>query len=1007
MVTHPQPEGVNKPVFLLLAALILGGLTWLLWPSDASEAELASAVEDSDASESPEQQRESKPRDLARETKAVVSGTVRAFGGPPLVDAQVCATPVPGQLRGLGEGKPICVRTGQDGHYRIEGLWPVRMQISASAAAHEPKLWRSKDARGRWREYATLVAGSETKTIDFELKAGGVKLAGVVKDLGGGEIEGARVSAAQPPWSPGEVGPAVTLSDAEGRFELWVAAGDIEVSASAEGYGSTTKQALAPSARVELFLIPESVLIGQVVHAETGEPVADATVEAIANEWFVDSDNAVRTDAEGRFRIGGLAPGIYKPIATRDDVHGQAAVQVHLGLGQTSASVEIRVHPMALVEGRVILAGTDEGCSAGHVTLVRTDDEADRIGTRTDDQGRVTLRAVRPGEYEVSVGCEGTVARDDYDNLIIAGEDRLDQVWEVREGQAIRGRVVDSEGEPVADAGVSAQMVVDAASARGQTTNAWTRESEDDGSFELAGLLPGRYEVMAYGDQPAPDAPLIVELPAGSDRNDIRIELLATGSIVGGVVDDHGAPQPGTYVRAIQPGGRWQTASAMADDQGNFVMEHVRTGEVRVQASENRWGEGSMRAPGTNDDDVQGERVEVVAGERVEVELRVESRTGVIRGKVLDEHGGPVDDAFVHAERMSDSATANAERNRASVRWDWDSQPILSDADGSFTIEDLAEGTYVVRGYRRGGGEAIAEGVAIGSTIELTIEPTGVLAGKVVVEGGPPPEKFTISISDRVQGLQFGDEFLRTEGRWELGELPAGKYEIRVESILGTTKVEVELEAGGRRDDVELVLEPRVTIRGRLIDVDTRAPVPGMEVNVRPRGVGFNLISSGKGERKRVSDAEGRFEVERAPTGQLNILATPRNWGGTGDYEWAFFARTIADTPAVQDLGDLELVARRLDPEQKAGDLGFAVRDHEPDIEIEDITMIVGLIRPGGPAAATELAVGDVIETIDGKSVLGGDSGRYQHLTRVQAGTTIELGIAGGKTITITAGPPL
>ncbi|MFV8749576.1 carboxypeptidase regulatory-like domain-containing protein [Nannocystaceae bacterium ST9] len=1004
MPTPTPASSSTRPWIWILALALVAGLAWWLWPDrDAPELADDDASDSGSAPDSIEaSEREPSRRDLALAAKASVSGTVRTRGAGPIAGAQVCATPMWNQLRGLGDGKPICTRTGADGHYRLEGLWPVRMQLAASAAAHEPKAWRSEDEQGRRRDYVALVAGRETKPIDFELQPGGVKLAGQVKDLGGGEIEGALVIATSGMWYGVGQASAVARSDAEGRFELWVRKGEVGVTASAEGYGSTWKTAVAPSALVELFLTPESVLVGQVVHAQTGEPVADVTVDAAGERWM-GGDEPVRSDAEGRFRIGGLGPGTYKPVATSDHFYGQAQAQVQLGLGQTSEPIEIRVHPMALIEGRVIVAGSGEACPEGNVSILRTDKD-DRAWAMIDDEGHVSLRGARAGEYEVTVACQGYVAEDRYPNLTLGEDDLLDLVWEVREGQAIRGVVVDSEGAPVGEASVSARMIADVANPRGQTTSAWARESEDDGSFELVGLLAGRYEVSAWAEQPSPDAPQIVELAPGSDRNDVRIELLATGSIAGRVIDEHGTPQPGISVRA-SPLGKWAAASTMTDDQGNFVLEYVRTGEVRVEASEGGWGD-TLRAPGSTDDDVQGELITVVAGERVEVELEVESRTGVIRGRVLDEGGAPVDDAFIHAERMSDSATADAGRSVAAVRWDWGSEPILSEVDGSFTIPELAAGTYVVRADRRGGGEAIVEGVALGSTIELTIESPGSMAGKVVVPGGQPPDKFRVSASDRKQGLYFGDEFFRTEdGAWELGAMQAGKYEVSVESSLGTAMIEVELAAGERREGLELSLQPRVTVRGRLVDIDTRAPISGMRVSISPDSGSFSFSTTN--ERKEVSDAEGRFEVGQAPTGDVQITVSPRNFGETVQYDWSSFPREIATAPAEQDIGDLELVARRLTPEQVAGDLGFELQQSEMDVEPEDRQVRVGLIRPGGPAAGSELAVGDVIERVDGKSVEGANSSRFRGLTRVPAGTVLEIGIKDGKTVTITVGPPI
>ena len=89
------------------------------------------------------------------------------------------------------------------------------------------------------------------------------------------------------------------------------------------------------------------------------------------------------------------------------------------------------------------------------------------------------------------------------------------------------------------------------------------------------------------------------------------------------------------------------------------------------------------------------------------------------------------------------------------------------------------------------------------------------------------------------------------------------------------------------------------------------------------------------------------------------------------------------------------------------GDLGFTLKDRDPAAEPEDLEMEVAFVRPDGPAAGSGLAVGDVIETVDGHSVLGSDSLRFATLTRGPAGTKLSLGIRGGKSVELVLGPPL
>ena len=76
----------------------------------------------------------------------------------------------------------------------------------------------------------------------------------------------------------------------------------------------------------------------------------------------------------------------------------------------------------------------------------------------------------------------------------------------------------------------------------------------------------------------------------------------------------------------------------------------------------------------------------------------------------------------------------------------------------------------------------------------------------------------------------------------------------------------------------------------------------------------------------------------------------------------------------------------------------------ETDPTAEARPLVVGVVRPGGPAEAAGLKVGAVIVAVDGHDVLGEHAPRYETLARVAVGRTIELGLEGGETVTLTAG---
>jgi len=933
--------------------------------------------------------------------RAALSGAVRDPEGSPIAGAQVCASARSRKLLRREVRSPFCTTTGADGAYRLDGLFPVKHRVSASAPEYKPGEY-SHGEGPRKRQTVPLMIGVERRGVDIVLKPGGVEIFGTVRDISGGVLEGAQVR------STG----AMTRSDEEGRFSLWVGPGVAWVNASAEGYTNSSDRGAAPGHDFELLLTPESVLIGKVVLAGTQTPVAGISVDA--STWGARSNwgygPAAITDASGTFRIDGLDPGIYKPTAFDDEHYGIAAAQVQLGLGETSDTVLVEVHPAFAVTGSIV---PDDGelCDEGSLTLNDPQSQR-RFSGRTESDGEVHLQGVLPGTYEVDVDCQGYVPEETYEPLTVK-EATSGLRFSVVGGQTIRGQVLTAAGEPAAEMRVRSTMKTDAANPRARQTSSWGQKTEDDGSFAVYGLKPGTHELTISGELPGPDEPVEVVVPEGSDVDGIKVELPAAGSVKGRVVDERGEPVGDVQIRlrSKERGGNFFTfgqssTSTRARDDGTFELEHVRPGAYRATASQG-WS-NALRNPGTTDDDPQGVELSVDQGETAEIELRVEAKGASIRGRVVDADGGPVTDAFLSATRESDSATKSTGSNVRQSRWgDWDRRPVLTDQDGTFTLDDLTVGTYTVRARRKGGGEGFVEGVSTDSEVTVTLDETGSLAGLIVVAGGSPPEEFQVSLSDRESGYRRNDTFFRTGGEFSFEEVPGGTYEVSVNAGEGTASTKVPLEEGEERGDLKLELVAQVTVRGRLVDLDSGEPVAGIEVHVSPRSGGNIRFGQGGGERKQVSDANGEFEIAHAPSGEVQIMAMPQSWGGSEDYDWTMLARTLPAEPKVQDVGTIELIKKRVVDTERAGDLGYSLRDPEPDEDRTKRVLKVGHIRPGGPAAKTGLKVGDVITSVNGHDVRGEQCYRYSGLATVKVEGTLTLGLASGASIKVVAGPPL
>jgi hypothetical protein len=355
-----------------------------------------------------------------------------------------------------------------------------------------------------------------------------------------------------------------------------------------------------------------------------------------------------------------------------------------------------------------------------------------------------------------------------------------------------------------------------------------------------------------------------------------------------------------------------------------------------------------------------------------------------------------VSDAFVVAARESEAA-GTAKSAVADTRWDADDRPVVTGLDGRFVVTELPPGTYTLRAFRKGGGEAIAEHVPVGGTTRLQLQRTGSIAGTVTCDGGPP-DQLVLSIRDAKTGYMRAEEFYRTGGEYVLTDLPAGDFTITADTAHGHKQTTTELAEGETKTGVDLVLDPLVTITGRVVELGTTRPVPGIRM----------VISGGNGggedeAREYVTDASGRFTVKGTPIGEITISGLPVD--DDSPFEGASVARTITG-PGPVDVGDIPIVRRRLGRDQRGGVLGIEFVDQPEDTPPERLTFQISAVDPAGPAAGTGIEVGDVIATVDGLDVTGAMHPYGSTLMEVPQGTSLKLGLARGGAVTIVAGPP-
>jgi protocatechuate 3,4-dioxygenase beta subunit len=872
----------------------------------------------------------------------------------PVAAASVCAWASPGGGLVTPETRaPRCAKTDGAGAYALTDLFPATpLTLSAAAVSFAPTGYRAPNGDGELR----LADGEQRTGVDFVLRGGGVPIKGSVNDATGGGVSGALVMS--------EDGPdrAVTMSDGKGAFTLWVDPGPTRVGATATGYAPGWASGPAPGHVFKIHLVPGATLVGRAVLAGGETPVAGVMIEGIQVEGG-GARASTRTDEDGRFRVDGLLPGRYRVEATSEGREGYSRSSVTLGMGETSSEVLIELDPAYVVRGRVVDKATGEPCRGGQVTI--TDPKQNEYSqTIIEPDGWARMASVIPGTYKVEVSCKDHVDRDDYPTITIKDRDAPSLTWEVDRGAGVRVEIVDGQGRPVIKASVRAF----ATGPEGSLGSA--DHPEADGAFLVAGLKPGGYNVSVQATEGGRGSKEI-ELTLGREAH-LKIELPPSGTIDGVVEDEAHRPVP--YVQVVASGP--SRASARSLDDGTFSLTGLPSGEYEVRASERSARRG---APG--EDAARVVKVTVAAPARASVKVTVGGRDGVIEGRVTDSTDKPVTDAFI--DFVLAAGGAGVPRYGRSGR-----APIITDPDGRFTVDGLAEGEYNLRAYRKGGGEATAEGVKVGThDLALKLGEGGSISGTLTARNAPV-ERFTLSVRQTKTSFSRGELFFHAGGVFALHDLPAGTYEVEAETPEGTTTTTVTLAEGEQKSGVALTLTMRGEVDGRLVDLERGAPLAGMRLNVE--GSSSATLMNGD-DRNNKSGADGRFHLEGVLAGHWSLTVSSED----PDFESVSVPIEVGEGGGATDVGAIRLPRRRVAPGEPRGDLGLVL--HEGADAAGEVTMASGAAEEAG------IRVGDVIVSVDGFDVQRANRYLLSPLTTVGVGRAVKLGLGRGATVSVVA----
>ncbi len=318
-----------------------------------------------------------------------------------------------------------------------------------------------------------------------------------------------------------------------------------------------------------------------------------------------------KTDSVGAYKIAHVPPGKYYVLAEArgflneywkesPDLKGAALIEVEEG--SALAGIDFTLEEGGAISGLVV-SGNDGSAIAGALVQVwsKTGNAAGR--GETDRAGKYRMGGLRGGEYFVSVEAkgfklqfyDGAESRDKATAVKVEAPHETENInfklqpVEARRG-AITGIIVsEADGNPVSEAVVLALPL--------QPGLPQFAFADRLGGYKISGLSPGRYVVFAYAPRFVGEfydnarswqeaKPVPVEAGHETGGIDFKLTPRQRGAyVIAGTVrrenSNHG--ESNAVVFAME--NNVFIGSALADDQGNFVIDEMPAGSYKVMAT--------------------------------------------------------------------------------------------------------------------------------------------------------------------------------------------------------------------------------------------------------------------------------------------------------------------------------------------------------------------------------------------------------------------------------------
>lgn len=628
-------------------------------------------------------------------------------------------------------------------------------------------------------------------------------------------------------------------TNAEGELVVQLAADSYDFAAVAEGFqtGTLTSKTIVKPASVDLTLERAAILRGRVHRNDRG--VSNVNVNILGGSSRRATAHVI-SDGDGKFEIGGLAPGTYRLAFFKQEELIDRTVDV-----EAPGNVDLALPLTGTLRARVLDSATGMPVRELAFSVEPVDpDRGMRHGAgvhrgQSTEDGTFALE-IPAGSYRVSAGSAGYVSSEPVEVRVVEQETTAIDL-PLGRGAIVSGRVTDENGLPVAGADV---MVMAADFERMRARRAarvgpGQARTADDGTFTVTGIEPGEAQLTVRKQNYVTHRKTIQA--EGSLSVDVQ---LTRGSSIHGIVTRGGRPVEGAQVGASTAAIGGDHQSTVTDDDGRFTLSGLVAGRYTVSAY-------------LEEQHTELRDVDPTHGKEIVLSLDPEPR-GVIYGTVT---GIP---PVLRGKYVRRSVMVHSE--------DFGAEGMIDEA-GNYRIENAPVGNVSVTAHVETASRAAltsarkrAEVIA-GQPLRIDLELSGSVqvSGRVTVEGRPVTGAFIGFSSENgmAASTQAADD-----GSYEVTLGAPGRYHVyaRAEQLNERHFQTVREIRGGETIDIDLREQ---VIEGTVVDAVTRQPIAGALVTLAPAE---GAVQSIAGEVP--TDGNGRFRIVTAASGSHRLIAS-------------------------------------------------------------------------------------------------------------------------------------